>query len=97
MKTSSASKIAAAFRSLYKALGNTLRTRRRAYDTEHHIPYNLLRVVKHLQEWKASPDKTPFCSYTDTQKEQVLQNLKSNRKRIAQQQAALPVRTGIAE
>jgi hypothetical protein len=97
MKTSSASKIAAAFRSLYKALENVLRTSRRAYDKKHMIEYNLLRVLKHLQEWKVSPDKTPFLLYTDAQKKQVLQKIKMNRKRLAQQQVALPVRPTIAE
>jgi hypothetical protein len=95
IKTTAATKIASAFRSLYKALENVLRTSRRAYDKEHMIEYNLLRVLKHLQEWRHSSDKTPFCAYTDTQKEQVLQALRSNRKRLADSDVPLPVRTSV--
>jgi hypothetical protein len=93
MKTLAASKIASAFRSLYKALAQALRIRRRTYDNAQKVHYNLLRVIKHLQEWNHSSDKTPFCSYTDTQKEQVLEALRSNRKRLKDSEVALPVRT----
>lgn len=93
INTRAASQIASAFRSFYKALEQILRVRRRAYDNEQNIHYSLLRVLKHLQEWKASSNKTPFCCYTDTEKEQVLEALKANRKRLADTDIALPVRT----
>jgi ribonuclease HI len=92
IKTAAAVSLATAFRNLYKALGQLLRVRRRAYDKENKIPQDILRVMKHLQEWTHSSDARPFCDYTDTEKEQVVERLRTNRKRLAQQQTALAVR-----
>jgi hypothetical protein len=92
IRTKSAASLAASFLKLYKALGQLLRVRRRAYDKENKIPQAVLRVLKHLTEWTHSTNKTPFCDYTDTQKEQVIERLRANRKRIAQQQAVITVR-----
>jgi hypothetical protein len=92
MRTKAATSLATTFMNLYKVLTRVLRVRRRAYDKENKIPQVALRVLKHLQEWTHSSNKTPFCDYTDTQKEQVIERLRTNRKRLAQQQAVVNVR-----
>jgi hypothetical protein len=92
IRTKAAMSLATAFLNLYKVLGQMLRVRRRAYDKENKIPQVALRVLKHLQEWTHSNNKTPFCDYTDSQKEEVVDRLRANRKHLAQQQAVITVR-----
>ena len=84
-----------AFIRLYRTLDTQLRRFGRSYDSEHSIPYSLLRVWQHFSEWRISADKTPFKDLSSHQKSVIQERLASNRKRtgIAQQQQVLKLRT----